>query len=138
LPSKKEGGGIYQKGANIYRKVACNGKARPLLDGELHPGCFNFCGPGTHIEDPHVRNYTPFNDIDNICRTHDIAYNEAKGPNKQQLIRQADINMLRDIEPYRNEEGYRIAKAAIRSKIAAEDLFPGAAKLFPDHAGKGD
>jgi DNA polymerase (family X) len=45
---KLSGGGIkeyiFKTAANAYRKRFCDGKARPLLDGEFHPGCNNFCG----------------------------------------------------------------------------------------------
>lgn len=94
--------------------------------------------PGTHIDDPNIRNYPPYNAIDNICRTHDIEYNEAKNSkDKAQLIRQADIKMLKALEGHKSESGYNIAKAAIKSKITAEDLFPSvASKLFPEHAGR--
>jgi len=138
LPNSKKGSGLYQTAANIYRRNFCNGKARPLLDGELHPKCWNFCGPGTRIDLDEVKNYPPYNQIDNVCRTHDLDYYHAKdSPDKQQLIRAADIKMLKDIEPYKKESGYNIAKAAISSKIKAEDLFPNAAsRLFPEHAGR--
>lgn len=47
-PRTKRGGGIkeriFQKIANEYRKRNCNGKARPLKEGEYHPLCANFCG----------------------------------------------------------------------------------------------
>ncbi len=140
LPDKPAGSGLYTKAANIYRKNFCHGKARPLLDDptEYHPGCFNFCGPNTHIDNASVRNYKPYNNIDNICRTHDIDYLEAnKSNNRAQLIRKADIKMLKELEKYKGESGYNIAKAAISTKIKGEDLFPDLLeKYFPQHIGK--
>jgi hypothetical protein len=138
LPNPKKGSGIYQTAANIYRNNFCGPKARKLLDGEMHPKCWNFCGPGTRIDLDEVRNTPPYDNIDSVCRTHDIDYYSAKSkPDKQQLIRKADIKMLESLEPFKKESGYNIAKAAISSKIKAEDLLPDlASKLFPNHAGR--
>ena len=140
LTKEQMGQGLYTSAANIYRRNFCNGNARPLLDNptEYHPGCYNFCGANTHIDDANIRDYKPYNNIDNICRTHDIDYYEAEDqPNKADLIRAADIKMLRDIEKYKGQEGYNLAKAAISSKIRAEDLFPNIAeKYFPQHSGR--
>ena len=55
--------------------------------GELHMRTptmkkYNYCGPGTKLEerltsnDPKVRD--PINNLDSICQRHDIAYSEAK------------------------------------------------------------
>ena len=55
--------------------------------GELHTRTptmkkYNYCGPGTKLEerlasnDPKIRN--PINNLDAICQKHDIAYSEAK------------------------------------------------------------
>ena len=55
--------------------------------GELHMRTptmkkYNYCGPGTKLEerltsnDPKIRD--PINNLDAICQKHDIAYNEAK------------------------------------------------------------
>ena len=55
--------------------------------GEIHMRTptmkkYNYCGPGTKLEerltsnDPKIRD--PINNLDAICQKHDIAYNEAK------------------------------------------------------------
>ena len=55
--------------------------------GEIHMRTptmkkYNYCGPGTRLEerlasnDPKIRD--PINDLDSICQRHDIAYSEAK------------------------------------------------------------
>lgn len=128
---------MFQKIANSLRSLSCDKGARKLQDGEIHPGCFNFCGPGTKIELPEVRNYPPYNEIDSICKTHDIEYFDAKNkPNKEQLIRQADNKMLNDLEKHKNDNGYKIAKMAIQGKITAENMFPSLIKnKFSEHFG---
>jgi len=137
---KIDGGGIasklYQKLANVYRRNFCSGKARELYDGEMHPLCANFCGPGTKISNPSVRNYPPYNAVDAICKKHDIAYSDAKG--SAEKIRQADIDMLSELEKYKNVEPYyTLAKLAISGKMKFEDLLPGLAKrVSPEHYGK--
>jgi len=44
----KRGGGfaekVYQHAANAYRRVRCGDRSRSLMEGEIHPGCANFCG----------------------------------------------------------------------------------------------
>ncbi len=129
---------IYQKLANAYRRVKCNPNARQLKDGELHPYCWNFCGPNTKIELDEVRNHVPYDNIDNVCRTHDIDYMESNNkPNKAQLIRQADNKMLASLEPYKNEPYFNLAKYAIKGKVTAENLLPNLIKRkFGEHYGE--
>jgi len=131
---------IFKNVANLYRRNFCNGRARPLLDGEIHPSCFNYCGPGTRIDLPNVRNYPPYNDIDEICRTHDLEYERANNyepADKEHLIREADEKMLRNIEQYPNEEGYNLAKLVIKAKNKLEDITPSLIKtILPQHFGR--
>jgi hypothetical protein len=98
------------------------------MEGEIHPGCANFCGPGTRIDLPQVRNFPPYNNVDAVCRTHDFAYEAASrvpGQQGEQLRRQADLQMLQALEQYPNEDYHDIAKLAISAKVAAENLAPG-------------
>lgn len=128
---------MYQKLANAYRRVSCSDKARPLKEGEMHPKCWNFCGPGTRIDLDEVRNYPPYDNIDSVCKTHDIDYHEALGkPDKEQLIRQADNKMLNSLEQYKSEPGYNLARLAIQGKVSAENLLPSFVKKnFSEHFG---
>jgi hypothetical protein len=127
-PSNRRGGNIaskaYQYAANTYRKLACSNKARPLMDGELHPKCWNFCGPGTRIDLKEVQDTPPYDNIDAVCRDHDLDYYAAKGkPDQPQLIRKADKKMLNSLEKYKNDSGYSLAKSAISGKVKAEDTL---------------
>jgi hypothetical protein len=124
---KKKGEGIYQNVENVYRKAFCDGKSRPLLNGEIHPFCANFEGPGTRIDLPEVRNYPPFNGVDSVAKVHDLEYEKAfklpKGKERENKIREADDRFLRDIEKYRNEEPYySIGKAGIGAKVLTEKI----------------
>lgn len=127
---------LYQKLANVYRRNFCSGKARELFDGEMHPLCANFCGPGTKIANPSVKNYPPYNAVDAVCKKHDLAYHDAKG--NPERVRQADIDMLKELENYKNVEPYyTLGKLAISGKMKFEDLLPFIAKrISPEHYGK--
>lgn len=127
----------FKTAANVYRQLNCDDKARPLLEGELHPKCWNFCGPNTKIELPEVRNHIPYDNIDGVCKQHDIDYYDAKGkPNQAQLIRQADKKMIHDLEPFKNDSGYGLAKAAISGKMTAENILKDLIKSkFESHYG---
>ena len=137
---------IFRKLSNEYRKRAFPaGKARQLLEGEIHPTlpnfAPNFCGPQTRIDLPEVRNFKPFNEVDAVCKQHDIDYlNASKQPDKNkraELIREADEKMLKDLEKYKHVAGYTLAKLAIKGKIKVEDLLPQLSKLIsPSHFGK--
>ncbi len=131
----------FQTASNAYRKLFYGPEARQLLEGELHPSIpvpFNFCGPGTRIDLPEVRNFKPYNEVDSVCKQHDIAYHDASGkPNKAELIRQADKEMLKELEKYKDVAGSTLAKLAIQGKIGAENLLPSLIKkISPAHFGE--
>lgn len=103
------GEGLYQNIMNVYRRSFCQGKARPLLEGEIHPLCANFEGPGTRIDLDYVRNYKPYNKVDTCARTHDLDYYSTKNmtkSEKEKAIREADNKFIKCVEPFRNEEPY--------------------------------
>ncbi len=117
----------YKTLMNLYRNRYCDGKARPLESGEIHPLCANYEGPGTKINK--YSDYPPFNDIDNIARTHDLEYalagRKSDRNEKEKLIREADDKFLQDIEQYKNEEPYySMGKKGIESKNALENKMP--------------
>ena len=129
---------LFQKFANIYRRKYCHNKSRDLESGELHPLCANYCGPGTRIDK--YRNYPPYNEVDDVCRTHDLAYEDAgKYPQaiKEKKIRKADEDMMKSLEKFKSlEPYYSIAKYAILTKMKFEDWLPMVAKLlFIEHYG---
>jgi hypothetical protein len=126
---KKLGNGLYQDIANVYRRNACDGKARDLLDGELHPLCNNFLGPGTRIDLPEVLNYPPYSKVDNCARDHDIAYLEAwdkPKKEKENLIKKADDIFLDCIENVKNDDypSYLLGKAGIKTRRLIEENTP--------------
>lgn len=140
-PLKEKLGGsisswLFRKGANLYRRNYCDGKARQLLDGEYHYGCHNFTGPGTRIDLPEVSNYPPYNDIDNCSRIHDIEYEQYRGqPDK---IRKADEDAIKCYNKYPDQNGYLVAKSGINGKMALENVLPIVIKsIAPDFSGVG-
>lgn len=130
----------FQVSANVYRKLRCGNKSRQLYDGEYHPLCSNYCGPGTRVDLPEVRNFPPYNEVDNVCRNHDLDYNEAdklQGEERYKKFREADEKMLRDLEQFKNiEPYYSIAKKAISLKVKGEDWIPFLSKLINPYHGK--
>ncbi len=140
-PVKKILGGsiatwAFKNAANLYRRNFCDGRARPLLDGEFHLGCHNFTGPGTRIDLPEVANYTPYNSIDACSRAHDIAYGEYK--NNPEKIREADEEAIRCYNKYPNESGYTASTLGINGKMALENVFPLILKsIAAPYSGKG-
>ena len=125
---------LFKKFANIYRRKYCNGKSRDLEEGELHPLCANYCGPGTRIDVPKYRNYPPYNQVDEVCRIHDLKYEQAGNypePIREQRIRKADEEMINSLEKFKDlEPYYSIAKYAILTKMKFEDWLPMVAKLL--------
>lgn len=89
---------VYQKTANALRKHIRG--ARPLEKGEIHPGGYNYMGPGTDIDK--YPNAPILNKLDGIARTHDFAYKRAKLLPTPELraraIQLADRIMLEEFE----------------------------------------
>ena len=93
--------------------------------GEIHMRTptmkkYNYCGPGTKLEerlasnDPKIRE--PINVLDRICRSHDLAYNEAKSLKDKH---KADDVMLDEISkiPYMERPwGTTAVQAIIKGK----------------------
>ncbi len=132
------GGGPLQTIANVYRKKFCNGKSRPLKNGENHPGCYNFAGPGTRIDLPEVLNTKPFNLTDAVAKQHDIDYEDAfkLPPNeKKKAIRRADQKMIDSLNAL-GKDADKIAKIAIGSKIKIEDSGKLGKKIIEKTVGK--
>ena len=134
---------VFQTAANVYRKKACDGKARPLYAGELHVGCHNYTGKGTRIDLKDVLNFKPYNNIDACSRTHDIDYYQAKdlsGDQKKFAIRKADDKVLDCYDKFPNDSGYTIAKAGIAAKVKIENVAPKLIEkvLGDDYLGKAE
>ena len=124
---------IFQYTSNAQRFVSKNIKGnkqpiRYLEEGEIHLPNHNFTGPGTRIDLPAVRNFAPYNGIDDCSKTHDIEFNEIfkmpLGKERSEKIRQADLKVLECYNKYPDVDGYRLAKLGINSKIKLEDLSP--------------
>lgn len=118
---------IFQKAANAYRRNFCDGKARQLEKGEYHYGCHNFTGPGTRVDLKKVRDYPPYNNIDKCSRQHDMDYVKAiELPDKERIaaINKADKDVINCYDKYPNENGYRVSKMGINSKMSLAKVLP--------------
>lgn len=116
----------FQTASNLYRKG--DPRARQLLLGELHVGKHNFTGPGSRIDLPHVRNFPPYNGIDNCSKIHDLAYDKIfkmpAGDKKRNLIRKADKDAVACYDRNKNDSGYTLAKSGINNKMRIENITP--------------
>tara|TARA_Y100001963_G_scaffold113369_1_gene157017 strand:- start:31 stop:330 length:300 start_codon:yes stop_codon:yes gene_type:complete len=45
---------------------------------EYHLPGYNFCGPGTNLEERLARGDKPINELDACCMVHDIVYSQTK------------------------------------------------------------
>ena len=125
--AKKNG---YSKSYNTFIKEMGWGAGLDIQKhlsklGELHMRTptmkkYNYCGPGTKLEqrlasnDPKIRE--PINNLDAICQKHDIAYNEAKSLKDKH---KADDVMLDEISkiPYMKRPwGTTVVQAMITGK----------------------
>lgn len=113
----------FQKVANELRKNIKG--ARPLEVGELHPGGYNYMGPGTNIKK--YPNTIPLNSLDAVARTHDLAYENSKKYPKYEaakMVHQADLDMINSITPEMESYPYgKYAKGIMLGKYGAEKLL---------------
>lgn len=129
----KIGKKAFQQIANFMRKPF-NEKTRPLLLGEFHYGKHNFTGPGTRVDLPEVKNFKPYNNIDNCSRTHDLDFLrifEMKDTKKREkAIRKADKKAIKCYQKYPNEDGFLAGMIGLNSKIGIENVSPQFAKFL--------
>ena len=111
LPLNKKVGG------DIVKLINKTGK-------ELHVPGYNFCGPGTKLNErlgPGDNPVTkPVNAIDRACMKHDIAYRDNKDLRSRQ---EADVELIHDLNALKNlkltEKFTRgLIKTAMKGKIA--------------------
>lgn len=69
----------------VSPKSGIKAKGRGLINSlinklpfELHLPSYNFCGPGTRLEQRLARGDQGVNQLDEACKTHDIAYSQFK------------------------------------------------------------
>jgi hypothetical protein len=90
--------------------------------------CHNFTGPGTRMDIKKNYNYPAYNEIDQCSKIHDQEYNKIfkmpPGPAKEKAIRDSDEKVLKCYDKYPNVQGYTLAKAGIKGKMAAENYLP--------------
>lgn len=118
----------FRKVANAYRSKFCR-NSRPLKEGEIHYGCHNFTGPGTRIDLKSVQNTEPYNSIDACSKQHDLDYKDALEADvteneRKEMIRDADHRVVACYDRHPRDNGYRIAKLGINSKMRIEDAIP--------------
>lgn len=67
---------------------------------ECHLPGYNYCGPGTNLDEKLRLRVKPINRIDNLCKIHDINYYLASKGFKS--YREADEELLNDIKNLEN------------------------------------
>jgi hypothetical protein len=127
---------ILRTGAQALSSIS-NPLARTGFPGEIHypftspttglPVLGNFCGPGTNISARVKRGDRGINQVDEVCRQHDIDYSLSGGdPN---LVRRADENMITRIDrvessphPDVTDRDIKVIRGLIKAKKIGEDL----------------
>jgi hypothetical protein len=87
----KEGRGlassIISRTTNILGKVPIGSVINTAIDAlpvELHlPGGYQYCGPGTKLEERLKRGDPGINELDRACKEHDIAYSKYSDSNNR-------------------------------------------------------
>ena len=80
----KKGSGITSSllsvGKNILKKIPVGGIVNSAIDAlpvELHlPGNYQYCGPGTRLQERLKRGDPGINKLDQACKKHDIVYSK--------------------------------------------------------------
>lgn len=121
------------------RGVKLSGGAAPqMFPGEKHIMMTNkmgkrvrgnWCGPGTHIQERLKLGTEPVNDVDAVCKTHDLDYyNVSTGSaknlpkkEKEKLVRQADAKMLNSLKNKSGVDAF-LARTAIKGKVGLENI----------------
>lgn len=85
------------------KKIYSKYKNPPTNKKEFHIPGYNFCGPGTDIENRLKRGDYGINDLDNACRIHDVEYGMYRGNNKKlqesdAKLAEAARKIIEDIE----------------------------------------
>ena len=118
----QSGKGIALDVVNLWRRKNCGGKARDLLPGEKHPGCYNYAGPGTVLNAKTLAT-KPYDAVDAVARTHDLAYERAfkmtDPQKKKDAIRAADSEMVSELKSKGLDK--TMAAKAIGVKMKLED-----------------
>ena len=61
---------MYAKGSELFNKLLNK------LSVELHLSGYQYCGPGSKLAKRLARGYPGINNLDRVCREHDIAYSK--------------------------------------------------------------
>lgn len=81
------------------------------LPVELHLPGYNYCGPGTRLQERLARGDKGINQLDEYCKQHDIAYNKSSDLEERH---KADIILLKMAKKRANSP-----KASLGEKMAA-------------------
>jgi len=98
MPKFKQGGGFLNKLIN-------------KLPFEAHLPGYNYCGPGTRLEERLSKNIPGVNKLDDACKSHDIAYSKSN-----------DLSERRQTDKILEDEAWERVKskdASFREKSAA-------------------
>lgn len=125
----KRGGGILSSAVSALTNPVGTivNKAIDLLPVELHlPGGYQYCGPGTKLQQRLTRGDPGINKLDKACREHDIAYSKysdtrnrsiadrALGEKAWQRVKSSDASI-----------GERAAALAVTAAMKGKTTFGG-------------
>lgn len=78
---------------------------------------YNWCGPGTNVDARLIRGDNGIDALDEICKRHDISYNNATS---KEQVREADRLMIKEVSKLPQGPAEKLAATAIQVKVAAE------------------
>ena len=98
------------------------------LPVELHIPGYNYCGPGTKLDQRLSRGDKPVNRVDEVCMFHDMDYQTAGTDSAK--IKAADQKMLRRLDQIQNPTiAERLGRTIASTGIKTKQLLGSGAKI---------
>lgn len=128
----RSGGGVVSTAVSAFTTPvgAIVNKAIDLLPVELHlPGGYQYCGPGTKLQQRLARGDRGINKLDEACKHHDIAYSTYSDTKNRSLADRALAEKAwQRVKSSDASFGERAAALAVTAAMKAKTKFGGGKK----------
>lgn len=125
----RRGGGIVSTAVSALTKPvgAIVNKAIDLLPVELHlPGGYQYCGPGTKLQERLARGDPGINKLDKACKQHDIAYSKYSDTKNRSIADRALAEKAwQRVKSNNASIGEKAAALAVTAAMKAKTTFGG-------------
>lgn len=125
----KRGGGILSTAVSALTNPVGTivNKAIDLLPVELHlPGGYQYCGPGTKLQQRLTRGDPGINKLDKACREHDIAYSKYSDTRNRSIADRAlSEKAWQRVKSSDANIGERAAALAVTAAMKGKTTFGG-------------